>query len=172
MSERWLPVVGYEGLYEVSNLGRVRSLDRICDGGKLRRGRMLGCPVDTKGAGYRFVSLSRHGKGKKSNVHVLVLEAFVGPRPSPSHEACHNDGDPTNAALSNLRWDTAAGNWADKWRHGTAPVGERSGVSVLTSEAVQWIRESRQSSLALAPVFGVASSTIRAIRLRQNWRHL
>lgn len=172
MSEVWRPVVGYEEFYEVSNQGRVRSLDRIDSKGGLRRGRVLKFRTDDKGAGYSYIQMSANGKPAKRNVHVLVLEAFVGPRPSPLHEACHLDGDKGNAALSNLRWDTRQGNWADKWRHGTATAGEQNACSILTAEAVQWIRESRQSSLALAPVFGVASSTIRAVRLRANWAHL
>jgi hypothetical protein len=172
MTERWLPVVGYEGLYEVSDHGRVRSMDRICESGRLRRGRLLACPIDVKGAGYRFVNLSRNWKAKKSNVHVLVLEAFVGPRPSERHEACHKDGDRANAALQNLRWDTPEGNHADRLLHGTDCRGEKQGHAVLTAELVRWIRESPQSSLQLAPVLGVASSTIRAVRLRNNWAHL
>ena len=129
------------------------------------------CYIDSKGAGYRCVGLSMHGKSKKFTVHTLVLEAFVGPRPTADHEGCHEDGRRDNAMLSNLSWGTAVKNWADKWRHGTATAGEQSGGSILTAEEVTWIRESAQSSLALAPVFGVASSTIRAVRLRQNWAH-
>lgn len=172
MGEVWKPVVGYEGFYEVSDLGRVRSVDHFDTLGRFRPGRIRGTPVDRAGAGYRYVSLSRHGKVTKLNVHVLVLEAFVGPRPSAGHEGCHDDGDRTNAALSNLRWDTAVANHADRWRHGTECAGEKSPVAVLSEEVVHWIRESPQSSLKLAPLLGVASSTIRAVRLRQNWGHI
>lgn len=170
-TEHWRPVVGYEPFYEVSDHGRVRSLDRIDARGQMRRGVLRSCYVDAKGSGYRCVTLSMNGKAKKFTVHTLVLEAFVGPRPTSEHEGCHEDGRRDNAALSNLSWGTAVENWADKWRHGTATAGEQSVGSILTAEEVTWIRESAQSSLALAPVFGVASSTIRAVRLRQNWAH-
>ncbi len=177
--EEWRAVVGYEGFYEVSSLGRMRSIDRDVPTTNRYgpyvahwRGKMLTHRIDAAGAGYAYTSLHRDGRQKKVNVHVLVLEAFRGPRPSSAHEACHDDGDKANAKLSNLRWDTKAGNWADKWRHGTATAGEKSGTHVLTEEEVRWILESRQSSLALAPVFGCASSTIRAVRLGQNWGHL
>lgn len=172
MVEVWRPVVGYEGFYEVSSMGRVRSLGHIDALGRFRPGRMRGTPVDVAGAGYRYVSLSRQGEVAKVNVHVLVLEAFVGPRPTPSHECCHGDGDRTNPVLSNLRWDTAVGNHADRWKHGTECAGEKAPAAILSNEVVRWIRESPQSSLKLAPILGVASSTIRAIRLRTNWRHI
>lgn len=172
MQEIWLPVVGYEGLYEVSNMGRVKSMGRTTRTGQVFPPRMLVCSIDRGGAGYRFTRLSLDGVVKKVNVHVLVLEAFVGPRPSPGHEACHDDGDKTNAALSNLRWDTATSNQADRWRHGTEGAGEKSPVAILSEEVVRWIRESPQSSLKLAPLLGVASSTIRAVRLRTNWGHI
>lgn len=172
MSEKWKAVVGYEGFYEVSNAGRIRSIDHFDVEGRLRQGKIRKVSIDTFGAGYRYVSLSKLGAVKKFNVHVLVLEAFVGARPSPLHQCCHGDGDRTNASLTNLRWDTAKANQSDRWLHGTQCVGDGSGRAILTSEMVGWIMGSSQSSLELAPIFGVASSTIRAVRTRQNWRHL
>lgn len=170
--EEWKTIAGYETFYEVSSLGRVRSLDRYDSINRFRPGRLRATPIDRTSTGYRYVSLSRNGTTKKLNVHVLVLEAFVGQRPSPAHEACHEDGDRSNSALSNLRWDTAQGNQLDKWAHGTMAAGSKNGKAVFSEEVVGWIKESRQSSLALAPVLGVASSSIRAVRTGQNWGHL
>lgn len=65
-------------------------------------------------------------------VHRLVLEAFIGPCP-PGCEGCHNDGDPTNNRLENLRWDTHAANMADMATHQTRAVGERCGASKLSN---------------------------------------
>lgn len=156
LPEQWKPVVGYEGLYEVSSLGRVRSPLRLLS------------PFMDRG--YPWVNLRRNGRCKKLSVHAIVLTAFVGPRPD-GLIACHYDGNRANPALTNLRWDTYAANSADARRHGTHTRGEVQGQSVLTAELVGWIRESRQSSLALAHVLGVASSTVRAVRIGQNWRH-
>lgn len=171
--ELWLPVVGYEGLYIVSSFGRVATLPRWvrCKDGSRRqvKGMMRRTFVDHTSHGYRCVGLTRDGIAKKCGVHILVLEAFQGPRP-PGMEACHNDGDRTNARLDNLRWDTKKANQADKVLHGTAARGERQGSAKMTLELVQWVRESPQSSLALAPILGLAPSTIRAVRLGQNWR--
>ncbi|MDR3018665.1 NUMOD4 motif-containing HNH endonuclease [Delftia acidovorans] len=172
MTEQWKPIAGYEGFYEISTLGRVRSLPRIDSIGRARKGRMKATPIDRTSAGYRFVGLCRDGVARKLDVHVLVLEAFVGPRPSPDMEACHEDGDRANPALSNLRWDTAKGNAADRRRHGTDMAGEKSPLAVLTNEMVRQILDSQLSSLKLAPLLGVASSTVRAVRLGQNWSHL
>lgn len=119
MSERWLPVVGWEGYYEVSDQGRVRSVDRTIirsDGGpRFWRGRVLA--AGTNRHGYPLVALSRSSDISSKKVHRLVLEAFVGPCPD-GMEACHNDGNWANAELVNLRWDTPSANQHDRVRHG------------------------------------------------------
>jgi HNH endonuclease/NUMOD4 motif len=118
--ECWKPVVGYEGLYEVSDQGNVRSLDRWGNGGggsrRLSRGRRL---TPQKSGSYLKVGLTRNGSGSTRSIHVLVLEAFVGQRPD-SALACHNDGDRRNNQLSNLRWDTQSNNMLDAVKHGRA----------------------------------------------------
>lgn len=115
-AERWLPVVGFAGLYDVSSEGRVRSLDRIvrCKGGhtRLHRGRVLSPKLVNNG--YLQIDLSREGVAHQRLVHRLVLDAFVGPAPDGT-EACHApDPDTRNNRASNLRWDTHANNCADK----------------------------------------------------------
>lgn len=124
-NETWFPVVGYEGHYEVSDHGRVRSLDRMVSrppregggGGDFRiQGRVL-ATHRTPPMNYLAVSLHKEGHGQGFRVHTLVLEAFVGPRPDGS-VACHNDGDIENNHPSNLRWDTQKENIRDILRHG------------------------------------------------------
>lgn len=169
--EIWKPVVGYLGFYEVSNLGNVRSLSRLLSTGEYRKGIQLNCPIDRKGNGYIFANLSKNGIVKKKTVHVLVLEAFAGPRPNIFAQARHMDGNKTNPRLDNLQWGTPKQNADDKITQGRAQRGENSSRKVLTKEFVQWIRESKQSSIALSKMFDVASSTIRAIRIGQNWKY-
>lgn len=118
-SERWLPVTGYEGLYEVSDHGRVRSLDRQSVNRFAtftRRGQTLRPTV--KESGHLYVSLWREGEMKKAKVHRMVLEAFVGPCPE-GMEACHWNDVPADNRLSNLRWATATDNKLDAVRNGT-----------------------------------------------------
>jgi hypothetical protein len=173
MTEEWRDVVGYEDLYQVSSLGRLFAKARTSPGRfgatQKRKAHMMSAYVDKTSTGYVSASIRRDGISKKVNIHVLVLEAFVGPRPSPSHEACHCDGNRANAALSNLRWDTASANKTDMILHGTHPAGERSGKAKLTAELTNWIKESGQSSKTVAHAIGVAPSTIRAVRIGQNW---
>ena len=114
--ERWLPVVGYEGLYEVSDMGRVRSVDRIDSRGHRLSGRQI-APVAAHSVRntqpYWRVGLSCDGRKVHRMVHHLVLEAFIGSRPG-GMEACHRDDDPANNQLANLRWDTPRANARDK----------------------------------------------------------
>ncbi len=134
--ERWRNVIGYEGLYQVSNLGRVRSLDRVvphrwCGTVRLK-GRILSlAPNITRGKVDALkVNLSQGGTTTVRKVHRLVLEAWVGPCPDGC-EGCHNDGDPTNNIISNLRWDTHKNNGLDRRKHGTncgRPVRRSDGV--------------------------------------------
>lgn len=120
--EQWRPVVGYEGLYEVSDLGRVRSLGRIDVLGRLRAPRLLKLQRDTEG--YLKAVLSPEGmnglaaKTVQRRVNVLVLEAFVGPRPT-GHDSCHENDVPDDNRLSNLSWGTRAENIADAVRNRT-----------------------------------------------------
>lgn len=119
--ERWRPVVGYEGLYEVSDEGRVRSLDRLLPserwGGLRKLSGAILKPSDNGQTGHQFVRLWRDKKPCRRYVHHLVLEAFVGPRPE-GLEALHQDDTPTNNRLSNLRWGTRSENLRDSVRNG------------------------------------------------------
>ena len=115
-AEVWKPVLGFEGLYEVSNHGRVRSLDRVLPINQppyLRsyKGRML--RPGTATAGHQLVML---GRSKPILVHVLVLNSFVGP--AKKGEWCrHLDDNPANNHLSNLRWGTPYENVLDSFKN-------------------------------------------------------
>ena len=115
----WAPIPGYEGLYEVSDQGVVRSRDR-CVGARagsfaVRRGRTLR-PV-CKGGRYLAVSLTREGGKRQVFVHDLVLLAFVGPKPK-GLQACHHNDVKHDNTLGNLRYDTPKANVADAYRNG------------------------------------------------------
>lgn len=117
--EEWRSVVGYEGFYEVSDFGRVRSVDRLVRNGRsgkrLRLGQeMRPYEVDE---GHLRLCLRRDGRTRNRFVHHLVLEAFVGPCPD-GLEACHGNGVPSDNRLSNLRWDTRSSNALDRVDHG------------------------------------------------------
>lgn len=122
--ERWLPIPGYEGLYEASDHGRVKSVERRVPfvnrwGQEITRRvpeRIREAVVHPNG-GHLYLTLHNR-KRRQYFVHRLVMAAFVGPCPD-GMEVCHNDGDPTNNRLENLRYGTSKDNAADQHRHGT-----------------------------------------------------
>lgn len=163
--ERWLPIPGWEGYYEVSDLGRVRSLDReiTCKNGVVKRyrGRVLS-PGDD---GTRLlVGLYRPGRHETRKVHQLVLEAFVGPRPD-GLEGCHADDDHTNNRLSNLRWDDRIANMADSLRNGTNNRSRRThcprGHSLMPPNLVPSERKRGRKCLACCRAHSMAQTRAR-----------
>lgn len=114
MQEIWKDVEGYEGLYQVSNLGNVRGLDRVRRNGKshsqqcFQKGKLLK-PAIQKSVGYKFVVLSKQGKTKGFRVHRLVAKAFI---PNPNNYPCinHKDENKTNNSVENLEWCTVRYN--------------------------------------------------------------
>lgn len=123
----------------------------------------------TAKAGYKQAILG----GKLTLVHRLVLEAFVGPCPE-GMQACHNDGNPSNNCLHNLRWDTAKSNHADKVSHGTMPRGRTHPANKLTEAQVHEIRTLagtiRQKDIGL--LYGIRQCTVCEIVNRKIWAHL
>lgn len=119
MTEMWLPVSGYEGLYEVSDLGRVRSVMHVV----VRRN---GSPYTvrtrilkpyTNESGHQLVNLHTDGKPSVQLAHRLMLKSFIGPCP-PGMVACHGNDIPSDNRLLNLRWDTPTANALDHVRSG------------------------------------------------------
>lgn len=121
--EEWRPVVGYEGIYEVSDRGRIRSLGFTDSLGRHRAGRMKS-PAHTAD-GHLQTRLSKDGVLTGHMVHRLVLEAFEGPCPD-GMEACHWNDVPDDNRLENLRWGTHAENMRDRTRNGHVHVFNRT----------------------------------------------
>ena len=183
LAEQWRPVVGYEGRYEVSDQGRVRSVRRyVGDFGapkgsprlRLFKGRMLS--VQTKD-GRAAVSLKHErGEPRRRRVHQLVMQAFVGPQPN-GMQVAHWDGDALNNRLVNLRYATPKQNAADKKRHGTQPVGERVYSARLTEQDVKDIRmlaglgvSSREIKRIMR--LNVDSAVVRHAIAGRTWQHV
>ncbi len=171
---RYADISGFPG-YKVGSDGsvwscRVKGQSRMTD-----HWRQLKALVS--GVGYLQVSLVRHDRSVITcQVHQLVLEAFVGPRPE-GMQACHfPDQSRTNARLDNLRWDTQEANAADMAYHGTKPQGERNSQARLTDEVV---REARRRYTAggttfreLAIEYGVSEAAIGLAVRRATWKHV
>lgn len=120
VTEQWRPVPEYEGLYEVSDLGRVRSLDRRvrCAHGATRLVRGVLLAPRYRQDGHIDAGLTRGNKKHNAKVHRLVMEAFVGPCP-PGREVLHRNGIPDDNRLSNLQYGTRSQNLKDAVDHGT-----------------------------------------------------
>ena len=123
MNEEWRAIPGYEGAYEVSSAGGVRSLARLDSLGRSRRARSLRPRLQ---ANRRLtVALYMNGGRADFQVHSLVLLAFVGPRPS-GMEGCHRNDDPSDNRIENIRWDTRSANCLDSVRNGTHHMARRT----------------------------------------------
>jgi len=168
--EIWKDVIGHEGLYQVSSLGRVKSFCRDKNGRILRPGKAS--------KGYLQVRLFRGGKQKQVLVHRLVLEAHTGPAPSPKHEGNHRNGDKADNRIENLEWVTPEENIRHAFRElGHEGVkGETHGRAELTRRKVIGIRElwatGDYTQIELAEMFRVCHSTISYIVRRKTWRHV
>lgn len=118
MIEEWRPIEVYEGLYEVSSYGRVRSVDRYDSRNQFRKGKVLSPGKDKNG--YLKVVLHCNGKCKTINVHRLVAQAFI-PNPDNLPMINHKDEDKTNNNVTNLEWCDVKYNL----NYGTARIRER-----------------------------------------------
>ena len=158
----WKAVVGYEGLYEVSDLGQIRN----------RRGRVMKPAADRDG--YMVISISKDNAAVNRRVHRLVLEAFVGPCPS-GMECRHLDNSRANNKLVNLCWGTHARNIRDRDSAGNTRKGPRHHRAKLEPDDVRKIRELlrlRIPERKIAAVFEIDRGAIQGIKLGRSWRHV
>jgi hypothetical protein len=180
MNVEWRPIPGYEGYYEASDTGLIRSVDRVVT--RVVGGRCIEQPVDAKvlspglnvDNGYLYVSLSRDGRGRSFSVQVLIALTFIGPRPH-GLDVRHGDGVKINNTKENLCYGTRRENHLDKRRHGTSPQGERGPTAKLTESQVLEIRKHIEAGLSLgemAKIYPVSKSAIQSIRDGRTWVHL
>ncbi|NDC89398.1 MAG: hypothetical protein EB075_11460 [Bacteroidetes bacterium] len=174
MKEEWRPIQGFDGRYDVSNHGRIRSWVRPgSPRGRIYRKTPRVLSPARNPQGYLRVCL-RNTSGKHYLwVHRLVLEAFVGQRPN-GFETGHRNGNPSDNHLANLAWVTPAENAADKVRHGTMARGEKV-AHVMTEAKVREVFQLRGLGLthrAIAKEVGVHHSTIGRILRREIWAHV
>ena len=174
MNETWKPVVGYESTYEVSNLGRIRSLARIVIGRNGAKRFWPECYLrqQRQTSGHLSVRLSKDSVKNCQRVHCLVMYAFIGLRPN-KFEIRHLDGNPANNALSNLAYGTSSENKLDAYIHGSRPVGEKSHFAKLTGELHRLLMAAKGhvSSYEASIVYPVSDSHIRSLWRGEGWRH-
>ena len=177
--EKWKPVVGFEGRYEVSDMGRVRSLIKKDSRGQKRSPGILAKTKEKRGEGRvtrEFVTLmAKKAVRKQCSVHKLVVEAFLGKAPE-GKEICHNNGNPIDNRLSNLRYDTHKNNEKDKLTHGTSLRGERNPKAKLTKRQAVAIKNAKVEKhgdlTALAKKYNVSLVTVSHIKTGRQWAWL
>lgn len=160
-TEKWLPVVGYEDYYQISDQGNIFSFFTS---------RPIKAFLTRKG--YLRVDF----KGKKFLVHKLIMETFVGKE--PKLQVNHKNGIKTDNRLENLEWTTAQQNVDHAWGLGLVPrpTGSKHPRATITEEDVVKIRVAKITKSyglnALAKDFNTTREVIKKVRYRQNWKHV
>lgn len=186
---KWRPVFGYEGLYEVSDKGDIRSL--VCGGpfGKRKRPASRAVILSKDKNGYIRVGLCKTGQSRKNMlVHRIVLFAFSG-MPPVGMECNHIDGDKSNNRISNLEWVTRAENGRHKANTGLAASGDRHGMrlhkglvagekngrAILCADDAVRIMALYNDGCKIAELarrFSVSESAVASIVHGRSWKHI
>lgn len=176
-NEIWKPVPDWEDRYEVSNHGRVRTLPlewKNQFGATIKRPPRIRKPA-TNRTGYTVYSLYRNDSSIQYFAHRLVLEAFVGPKPD-GMVCCHNDGNPANNRVENLRWDTPAANNQDQIKHGTICRGVRNGNNKHSPQDIRNIRRlyrtGKMNQRQIGEAYGIRQAAVSNIVRRRSWAWL
>ena len=165
--ETWLPVVGYEGFYEVSDLGRVRSLARSVktSNDRVRKipSRVLRPQPDQRG--YLKVHLCKYGTRKTCKIHHIVAEAFLGPR-MPDTVVEHINQDRKDNRKDNLEYMS---RHLSDVQGGTRTRGYKNGNCKLTEDDVRKIRADDRSLRDIALDYSLSPRSVRRIQLKKQW---
>ena len=174
MKEIWKDIPDYIGIYQVSNLGQVKSLDRTINTNNITKkckGKILSNWINSKG--YASVVLWKNARQKTFKAHRLVCLMFLE-NPLDKEQVNHKDGDKLNNCIDNLEWCTNLENMRHAYKTGlnTGNLGTINGSAKLTEEKVIYIRNSSESSKTLAHLYKVNTSTITRIKSRKIWKHI
>lgn len=170
MSEQWLPVVGFEGWYQVSSLGRVRRI-KICQGARPR----YILTNHLKKIGYYQVDLWRNNSGHDVYIHRLVAMAFLG-LPQKGQIVNHKNGNKLDNRLENLEWVTQSENELHRFHVLGLGLGEKNSNAKLKNADIPIIRQLiKEATLSLTEIgrkFGVSEMAIWSIKTGRCWSHI
>jgi len=166
MEEIWKNVIGYENIYQVSNLFNVKKISGLKQG-------ILKPQINKNG--YFRIGLTKNNKRKQCFVHILVLESFVGPKPFPKAVCRHLDGNSSSKNILNLKWGTAKENSQDSAKHGTNFIkarGSKNHNAKLNDDKIRAIRKSKLKNIPLARKYSVTRQLISMIKRCKIWKHV
>jgi hypothetical protein len=175
--EEWRPIVGYDGRYEVSNLGRLRTWLGLPGKGcqNIRAAFPKLKAHESHRCGYRQASLySGHQKSRQHYIHRLVAESFIGPTPEGC-EVRHLDGDKKNNRLSNLTYGTKIENAKDRRSHGHDRLGEMHHAHKLRASDIPEIKKRRsrgQTWAEISRAYGITPRAAMCAATGITWRHV
>ena len=171
--EQWLPVVGYLGHYEVSDCGRVRSVDRQVgsrwETSQSLKGQALTLAHET----YVRVSLSKGGEVKKTSVHRMVATAFLPPCPNDMNQVNHIDGNKHNNTASNLEWSNSSLNQLHAYANGLSNWNYENRSTKLNPEKAVQIRDMDNlgyTQYDIARLFKIDQSTVSDVITGRSWK--
>lgn len=179
MEEIWSDIEGFEGFYQVSNKGNVKSLDRLVNGCSFKgyqrmKGKQL--KLQKRKSGHLDVLLKKNGKEKRCWVHRLVAKAFI-PNPDNLPIVNHIDSNPQNNSVENLEWCTQQHNINHCVKSGR--FNPRKGVDHkdcrLTEEQVIEIRKLGGNGLSyqkISQLFNISDTHVKNIIIRKKWKHI
>lgn len=178
IEEKWKDIEGYEGLYQVSNLGNIKSLERkvLCKNGEFKTIHEKNRKPFKDKDEYLGLTLSKNGKLQTIKVHREVAKAFI-PNNNNKEQVNHIDGNKNNNIISNLEWCTNQENRNHAIKNGLANQrGEHNPMSKLTLELAKEIRElyrkdkNKYKIKVLADMFGVCFQNIHGIITYRTWK--
>ena len=167
--EIWKPIEGFEDYYEVSNMGRVRSKDRVAVDGRHCKGKVLK-PISNSG-GYCCIGLHIDGGVQKKFIHRLVAEAFIG-NSENKPQVNHKNGIKTDNRVENLEWVTVSENIKHAYKVlGKKPawLGKKSINRKLTDSQAEEIRKDNRPQIKIAEDYGVSCRTIGRIKTGESY---
>lgn len=178
MKEIWKDIAGYEGLYQVSNLGRVKSFERRWRTGKnnniKRKHKEMIISKSKQIKSYHVVTLYKNNIQTQKGVHRLVAKAFI-PNPENKPQVNHKDGNKLNNHINNLEWVTIKENMRHAAINGLKAKGEKNGNSKLTRKDVIEIKKMLKKGILqreIAEIYNVDRTAISLIKRNRNWKHV
>jgi hypothetical protein len=172
--EEWKDIEDYEGLYQVSNFGMVRSLEQEGErkqGGQRRNSNL--CP-SSNGNGYVYVSLIKNKQRKNFYIHRLVARAFIE-NTNKKRFVNHKNGIKDHNTVANLEWCTESENVNHAYKTGLIPKGEKSHLAKLKTTDILTIRLAHSAGVKqsiISSMYDISRASVHRIVHRKAWKHI